>query len=314
MFLACVKGKSVLISDPRYAEHAAVMAQKAKCRFVVFDADFKKKFGEKLQGRFGIEDSVTVAQLKRWKKTFPQVRFVSKSLVVEEFRRQKTEMEMDKIRKAQAHVDKLLLPFLKSKLKAGITEKTLAFWLEHAIRGEGEFDLSFASVVAFGENSAIPHHQPGERKLKKGDLILIDCGAKYEGYCSDMTRCFGFDKVAPEIQNQYDLLLQAQEMSLAQYKVGAKTKDLDLFCRAQLGHQEKYFVHSLGHGVGLEVHEGASISHKSKQALRANEVVTCEPGIYYPGKFGIRIEDLVLVKEKGMEILSKTPKKNIYIL
>ncbi len=308
IFIGQKKGKNFLISDGRYEERAKKYAKESGAGFILWDTDFSKKFGAKMKGDFAIEDSISVGKLKQLKKDFLNVKFTPQNGVLETLRNQKTREEIAKIKKAQAQVDKVLLQVLHDNLRVGITEKELEFKLEMAIRDGGKFDLSFESIVAFGPNSAIPHHASGSRKLKKGDNILIDCGAKFEGYCSDMTRNFGFGDVSAEFQNKYDLLRDVQEKILAQYKVGAKPKDLDAACRKLLGKETEFFTHTLGHGVGLEIHELPTLSKKSKIPFTKNEVVTCEPGIYYPGKFGIRIEDLVVIGGDEPEVLSTTTK------
>lgn len=299
--------RKVLISDGRYATTAAAGLPKDWI-FQIFDKDFKKRFGEVQSGIWDIEDTVTLSELERYKKWFPNVKFKTTSNLWEIKRRIKTEVEIDKIRAAQNQVDSVLVPFLKSKLKVGITELEVAFELEHVIRGNGKFGLSFDAIVGFGVNSALPHHHPSDTKLKQNDNILIDCGATFDGYCSDMTRNFVFGTPSSEYQNKFDLCLNAQTKILSQYKVGAKVANLERGCREILGKDEKYFIHSLGHGVGLEIHEIPGISTRSKDALIENEVVTCEPGVYYPGKFGIRVEDILVVRKEGVEVLSKTDK------
>ncbi len=299
--------ENILISDARYADMAVKNLPKG-WKFQLFDKDFKEEFGKKQKGIFQIEDTVTLAELERYKKLFPNVKFEIVSNHWEKQRRTKTEVEIEKIRKAQNQVDSVLVPFLKSKLKQGITEQQVAFELEHAIREKGKFELSFDAIVAFGENSAIPHHHPSDRKLKQNDNILIDCGAKFEGYCSDMTRNFIFGKPSVEYQSKFEFCLKAQDEILRQYKPNVKVVDLEKSCRDILGKEEKYFTHSLGHGVGLEIHETPGISTRSKDILIENEVVTCEPGLYYPDKFGIRIEDILVVRKDWVEVLSKTDK------
>ncbi len=316
-------GEKILISDGRYAENAKrtlkvncearenALGQTKEWKFQIFDKDFKKNFGEKVSGSFWIEDLASLADLKKYKKFFPNIKFFPKTNFLEEKRSIKTEIEIDKVRIAQNHVDDLLIPFLKTKLRENVTEKLLAFELEHAIRDNGKFDISFDAIVAFGENSSLPHHHPSEKKLKKGDNILIDCGAKFEGYHSDMTRNFVFGTAKADYINKFNICLNAQKKVLAQYKVGKKIKDLENFCRKSLGEEEKYFTHSLGHGVGLQIHEIPSISIKSKDKLIENQIVTCEPGLYYPDNFGIRIEDLLVIRKNGPEILSQTKKELI---
>ncbi len=302
--------KRILISDSRYAETVKKNLGKG-WEFQLFDKNFKKNFGEKFSGLFQIEDCTTLSDLKKYKKFFPNLNFRQKTNFIEKFRNIKTENEINKIKIAQNHIDKILIPFLKTNLKENVTEKQLVFMFEHAIRDNGNFGISFDTIIAFSENSAIPHHNPSERKLKKGDNILIDCGAKFKGYHSDMTRNFIFGTAKPNFINKYNLCLQAQNETLKQYKVGTKIKNLEKSCRKILGSEEKYFIHSLGHGVGLDIHEAPKISTKNNEKLKENQVVTCEPGLYYHNEFGIRIEDILVIKNNNPEILSKTSKELI---
>ncbi len=314
LFIQPQKGKGILCTDGRYAEKAKALANKNNFRFQLVDQHFKKKFGKKITGTFGVEDSASLAKFSWLKKTFPSARFRTQKYTIEHLRRTKTPQEIQLISKAQNHIDKILVPFFKANAKSGVTEQELVFKFEHLIRNNGEFEIAFPTIVAFGPNSAIPHHEPNETKLRPHTPILIDCGAKYKGYHSDITRMFFFGNPTPEFQNQYLHLLSAQTKTLAKYKAAQKTKALDQYCRKQLGKDEKYFTHGLGHGVGLEIHELPSLSSQGKNyTLTKNDVVTCEPGLYYPGKYGMRIEDLVVVKEDGATVLSQTEKELIII-
>jgi len=197
-------------------------------------------------------------------------------------------------------------------VKVGVTEKELAFKLECLLKSEGKFSLAFESIVAFGANSAIPHHEPSNKKLELNQNILVDCGASFNRYCSDTTRNFWFgeinDKKFKEYSIKFEALLEAQSKTLARYKNNAKIDEIDKFCRAELRDEAEFFSHSLGHGVGTEIHEQPTIRSNSKQKLHINDVVTCEPGVYYEGKFGIRIEDLVVITDYQPKILSRVDK------
>lgn len=305
-------GSWVLITDGRYEGKAkALVADKTEGSFMLYDASFKDRWGKLQSGRYLLEDSLTL-KMEAWiKSLFPQAHFKVSSGIIDNLRRSKTEQELGMMKRAQDQVDRLLVPFLKSTLRLGITEREVAFALEHQIRGEGQFGLSFPAIVGFGENSALPHHSPSERKLRKNDNILIDCGSTYKGYCSDMTRNFVFGEPSPEYQKAFDLCLKAQSETLALYKSGVAVKDLDQHCRDIMGDEAQYYIHSLGHGVGLEIHEAPGISVRSDQVLVENEVVTCEPGLYYENQFGIRVEDILIVRKEGPEVLSNTSKELI---
>jgi len=294
-------GQDILISDGRYSETAKQLA----VDFQLFDADFIKNFGDSITGKIACEDSLSLVQFNRLEKYFPKAKFTPQSGVVETLRRVKTDPEITKIATAQSHVDQVLLPFLKENLKTGVTEQALNFKLQQALQDQGKYGLSFPSIVAFGPHSSRPHHTSTNRKLKLGDNILIDCGVTFDGYCSDMTRNFIFGESSPEYLDKYKLLLDAQQRTQQKIIAGASTKNLDEFCRKALGDQSAYFTHSLGHGVGLEIHELPTLSTRSKDTLQVGEIVTNEPGLYYPEKFGIRIEDLLVVTESEPRVLSQ---------
>ena len=230
----------------------------------------------------------------------------------------KRKMKQDSIRIAQAHVDGLLERLVPSLLRQGVSEKEVADKLETAIRNKGKYDLAFPIIVAFGEGAAEPHHEPREdRFLQQGDTILLDCGAKYEGWCSDVTRMFSLGEPSSDFREKYEKVLRIHEAALKQFLPEKSAVELDQFVRKELGSDEKFFIHGLGHGVGKEVHEEPRITSRvqtsetsnSNSVLKEGMVVTCEPGLYYPDKFGIRIEDIFVVRENGPEMLSKTSRE-----
>lgn len=205
-----------------------------------------------------------------------------------------------------------------SKIKIGITEKELASTIEFFIRKQGS-DISFKPVVAFAQNSAIPHHEASDRKLKKGEIVLVDLGAKINNYCSDITRVFFMGKATNEQKIIYETALSAQKKSiedlynkLVYYTCEIPAKDIDLIAR-------KYIIskgfpsipHGLGHGVGIEIHESPRLSPKSADILKPGMVFTIEPGIYLKEVGGVRIEDVIALTEKGVEILTTFPKELI---
>ncbi len=309
-FLIMTEKENFLVTDSRYFLRAKKCAGFTP---VLFDADFANNFGNKFEGEFGIEDSVRFSALENFQKWFPNVHFATKKSPVAELRRSKKEEEIERIKTAVKRVDDILVPTVKKHLKLGVTEKQVAWELEKAIRAGGEFAMSFDPIVAFGSNSAISHHETGERRLQKNENVLIDIGAKFQNYCSDITRNFFFGTPSPEYLNVYEKLKLAQEATVSKFKTGAKVKNLELFCREELEKLAKNFMHSLGHGVGIQIHEMPKISIKSDDILLKNEVVTCEPGVYFEEKFGIRIEDMVLVKDGKPEILTKTERELVVI-
>ena len=193
---------------------------------------------------------------------------------------------------------------------AGHTESDVARACEARIRELGA-EPSFPPIIAAGENGALPHAEPGDREIGPGELVVFDMGAELDGYCSDGTRTFATGDPGEEAREVYDLVLAAQLAALAAIRVGASGKEVDAVARemiAEAGHGD-HFGHGLGHGVGLEVHESPRLATTSDDELREGNVVTVEPGIYLPGRFGVRIEDLVVVTGDGYRNLSGTSKE-----
>ncbi|MEO0091134.1 MAG: Xaa-Pro peptidase family protein [candidate division WOR-3 bacterium] len=229
---------------------------------------------------------------------------------IEGLRSIKSKFELEKIKKAVATTDKVYAHII-NMIRPNITEKDLANEIDYQIKKQA--DLSFPTIVAFADRSALPHAQPTNRKLKKGDVVLFDFGARFDYYCADMTRTVVFGKATSEIKKIYEIVLTAQKRAEENIKANQYCADIDKSARDLI--REKgygdYFGHGLGHGVGILVHEKPVLSEKSTEQLKVGQTVTVEPGIYLPNKFGIRIEDLVLVKSDYGEILTHSPKELI---
>lgn len=231
---------------------------------------------------------------------------------VEKLREVKTKEELEKINLAAAITDEVM-ELAPKMIYVGMSERELAWKLERELRERGAHALAFPIIVASGPNGAMAHHQPGDRMLARGDSIIIDMGARVSGYNSDLTRTFHISGPTTEkFMNVYKLVLDAQESALEGIKAGITGKAADNLARSKIeaGGYGSEFGHSLGHGIGLEVHENPRLSSKGKsEPLLSGAVVTVEPGIYVEDWGGIRIEDLVLIKESGVEILSRCPKR-----
>ncbi len=191
-------------------------------------------------------------------------------------------------------------------LRKGITEKEVASMMDNRMRELGGTGNAFDTIAAFGENASQPHYTPGDRKLKKGDVALFDFGTKYDMYCSDMTRTVFFGEPPAVLSRAYEIVREAQQLGFETYRDGAKACDADITARNLIdsGEFKGRFIHSFGHGIGMEVHQDISIYAKSEQILRAGNVISAEPGVYLPGIGGIRIEDTCLVKKDGAERLT----------
>lgn len=192
-------------------------------------------------------------------------------------------------------------------LKGGMTEKAAAYEIDSRMGSLGAEGNAFDTIAAFGEFSAEPHHMPSERKLKKGDTALFDFGCRYCMYCSDLTRTLFFNEPDERLKRAFKVVEKAKRAGMDVIKAGAQAKDVDEAARKVIDGSEfkGLFIHSFGHGIGMDVHEGTSISHLSDDILRENMVISAEPGIYIPGLGGIRIEDTVLVKKDGYESLTR---------
>ena len=233
---------------------------------------------------------------------------------VRKIRSVKSEYELDCIRKAQEITDKTFNNLLPA-IREGITEIELAGTLESLLYVNGAEDLAFTSIVAFDENTSKPHAHRTDKKLKNGSIITLDFGAKYKNYCSDMTRTIAFGSISTEQKNAYKHVLTAQELALSIIYAGMTGKECDSMSRNYFKENglDKFFIHSLGHGVGLDIHESPYLSQKSEDILEENTVVTVEPGLYFEKEFGIRIEDLIIVNKTSVINLTKSS-KNIIIL
>jgi len=229
---------------------------------------------------------------------------------VEGLRRRKDEDEIAKIREAVALTDRAFEHIL-SFIRPGLSEREIAWELEKFLRENGSDGLAFPSIVAAGPNSALPHATPTDYRLKEGELVLFDLGGRYEGYCADMTRVIVLGEPTARQCEVYEIVLRAQEAALAGIKPGMGGVEADALAREvikEAGYSD-YFGHGLGHGVGLAVHEGPRLSYLAEDdVLEPGMVVTVEPGIYLPGEFGIRIEDLCVVRDHGLEVLTRSPK------
>jgi Xaa-Pro aminopeptidase len=195
-------------------------------------------------------------------------------------------------------------------IRSGLKEMEVAAELEHAARLAGAEAMSFETIVASGERSSLPHGRASAAKLPKRGFLTLDFGVVVDGYCSDMTRTLHLGNATQEEFDVYHAVLEAQEAAVAAIAPGVQVGDVDEAARSVLRREklDQYFTHSTGHGVGLEIHEGPRIAAEQKQQLKRGMVITVEPGVYLPGKFGVRIEDMVLVTTAGGEVLTPSVK------
>ncbi len=256
---------------------------------------------------------VTVDELERLDKATPDsVALVPVKGVVEQIRLLKDSFELHRLEDAaKIAVDALAQLIDAGELRAGRTEKEVAADLEHRMRLLGSERVSFDTIVASGPNSALPHYAAGDRELTDGDLVTIDFGAHYVGFNSDMTRTFCIGEPGDFNREIYEIVLQAQKAGVAAATPGRPLVDVDKACRdiiTEAGYGD-YFVHSTGHGIGLEVHEGPAASTRAQGVLEENMTLTIEPGIYVPGKGGVRIEDTLIITSGAPKVITPAPKE-----
>jgi Xaa-Pro aminopeptidase len=264
-------------------------------------------------GTLGFDDRhLTVADHRRLGELLGEgTSLVACGGLVEQLRAVKDEAELRRILAAAELVDGIYAWVLERGL-VGRTERDVALELEHEMRRRGASAPSFPSIVAAGPHGALPHAQPRDEPIPAGTLVTIDIGAELDGYCSDCTRTFATGALEPEAQRIYELTLEAQQAGLDALRAGVSGRAVDGKAREviEAGGYGEQFGHGLGHGVGLEVHEAPRLSRTAPEdPLRPGMVVTVEPGIYLPGRCGVRIEDLVVVREDGCERLSGFPKE-----
>lgn len=271
---------------------------------------------EKIQ-RLGFEgDDLKVNELQKIKEKLINVELISLEKLIIKVREIKDRDEINKIRAACQIVDQCFKKIVRT-IKVGTTEKEMAFKIEFWLK-EKNYDLSFYPIVAVDKNSAVPHYDTrngSDEKIKKNSIILIDFGAKFQDYHSDMTRMVFIGKPTNEMINTYKALLNAQEKTIKQLENDNNPVSIDQLCRKLIiDNPLPTYQHSTGHGVGLQIHEFPKISFTSTDVLLPNQVITIEPGVYIKDKWGMRIEDTVLIKEnKQIEVLTKFSKRPLII-
>lgn len=312
-YVVMIGKKGFLFTDSRYHLVAKKVLPKT---FELIDTTvgFSKVWREFMQKhrlkKMGIEsDDITLSFFNKMRELSPGVELIAMGDEIKSKRMQKKKAELDAIAGAQKITD-AIFDILRRWLTPGVREKDIAWKIEMLGHELGADGVSFPPIVGINENSASPHHHVSEKRIKKGDLILIDMGVIYKGYCSDMTRML-FTKPPTTLQEKvYETVRGAQAAGIDAVKAGVKGNFVDSVARTFIKKEGygDHFGHSLGHGVGLDVHELPNLSQKYEKTLPENAVVTVEPGIYLPGKFGVRIEDMLIVKKNGSQLLTKSKK------
>jgi Xaa-Pro aminopeptidase len=299
-----------LFTDFRYVEAARAMAG---VELVQTRRNLYGHLAELLSGRIGFE-AAQVTYERYEQLAAGGLDLVPRRGLVESLRAVKDEGELEALRKAAAITDEAFERLAREPF-VGRKERELAWWLEQTMHELGADGVAFPIIVASGPNAALPHARPGEGLIEAGETVIVDAGCTVDGYCSDCTRTFATGALPNELATAYDACLRAQEAGLAALAAGREGVDVDWAARdvienAGLGAR---FGHGLGHGVGLEVHERPWLNTELPSTLEAGNVVTVEPGIYLPGLGGIRIEDLVAVREDGIDVLSSVTKELVTV-
>jgi len=317
--LLIVKNRLVVLTDFRYVEQVSIQAPECECIRTRGGVDPEVAVHDILKAegvsKLAFEPyKMTVAEYTVWKDEMPEVEFVSLENIPEkQLRIIKDKGELDNICKA-AEIACAAFDDLLGWVKPGMTEMQVKAELEYLMLRRGSQGLGFGTIAASGPNGSLPHAVPGMREIQKGDLLTLDFGARINGYCCDMTRTIGFGKVSDELKTIYNAVLEAQLITLDMIKPGVVCKSVDAAAREYL--DARYpgaFGHSLGHGVGLAVHETPGLNMRDESLLVPGHVVTVEPGVYIPGVGGVRIEDMALLTEDGYINPITAPKQLILL-
>lgn len=304
------------ITDFRYTDQATEQVKHFKV--VEYKQSIELEINHQLKElnvkRLGFEqDHMTYAQYDLYKKTFG-VELIPVSELVENIRLIKNPVELEYLKKAAAIADQAY-EHIQGFIKPGVREVDIANELEFFMRKQGATSSSFDIIIASGFRSALPHGVASEKEIQSGELVTLDYGALYNGYCSDITRTLAVGEVSEQLRRIYDIVLEAQKRGVDGIKPGMTGKEADALTRDYIEEQGygKYFGHSTGHGLGMEVHEAPSLSLRTKTQLERGMVVTVEPGIYVPNVGGCRIEDDIVITSSGNERLTWATKKFIQL-
>jgi len=308
--------ESVFVIDSRYVENAKAQITGARVIEIETNKPYTEIINKVLEENkvqtLGFEDSVmTQAAYAEYQKKL-KAELIPAGELMDILRQSKNEMELSCIKKAQEITDKAFAQAIE-RITPGMTEKELAAEIVYHLLKNGGEKTSFDPIVISGSRSSVPHGTPGDYPLS--GFVVIDFGAVYRGYCSDMTRTIAVGTVTDEMRRVYDTVLEAQLAGCRAAKAGIVGRDLDQVARSviEAAGYGAYFKHGLGHSLGLEVHESLRAAPTENRVLPAGTVVSIEPGIYLPGQFGVRIEDLVYLTETGAENLTKSPKELIVL-
>lgn len=301
-------------TDSRYIEAAENTVENAAIGLADQEKGYVAWLGEALAltgaRRIGFEDeTMTVAEHRLYSEKL-QAELVPASAFLQELRAQKDPEELERMEQAQRIAEKALGQIL-AEIRPGVTEKEIAARLQYLMLHFGAERMSFDPIVASGPNGSMPHAVPTERKIQTGEFVTMDFGCVYKGYCSDMTRTVCVGRPTEEMKRVYETVLRAQLTGIAAARAGATGTQIDGAAREVIrraGYGE-YFGHAFGHGVGAEIHESPNATPGNDKPLPVGSVISAEPGIYLPGRFGVRIEDVLVLEEGGCRDLTEAGKE-----
>jgi len=310
--------KAYYFTDSRYTEAAARCVQGAELREIGRGRGYAALIGEVIAEhqirRMGFEDAyMTVQDWERYRKAL-SCELVPAAELLRQLRMVKDEEELEAMVAAQRIAERALADILE-EIRPGVTEKEIAARLQYLMLHYGASDMSFDPIVVSGPNGSLPHGVPSEKEIRQGEFVTMDFGCICHGYCSDMTRTVAVGYATEEMQRVYQTVLSAQLAGIAAAKAGLTGREVDGAARAVIeaaGYGD-YFGHSFGHGVGVEIHESPNASPMNDSPLPVGAVISAEPGIYLPGKLGVRIEDVILLTEDGCKDITKAPKDLIVL-
>ncbi len=311
--------KVYLFADSRYIEAAQKKVSGSEIIPILRDKTSTAKIKEffKMNGIKNIayeDNSLFCSEFESLKEKYSEFSFVPLKNTITKLRAIKSESELEKIRKAQSITD-AAFEYILGRIDESRTEKDIALELEFFMRKNGADGIAFDTICVSGPNSSLPHGVPGDNKLCKNSFLTMDYGACFDGYCSDMTRTVCLGRASEEMKLVYNTVLTAQLAGLDAVKAGKIGKEVDCASRKVINDAGfgEYFGHSTGHSLGLDIHEWPNFAPINEDIFEKNIVMSVEPGIYLPGKFGVRIEDIVVVGDNGCENLTKSEKKLIEI-
>lgn len=306
---------SYYFTDSRYTEAAArALGEQVKLGEIGCGRGYTALIQEVIAAeglqRIGFENAyMTVQDYERYRKAL-SCELVPATELLLQLRMVKSDEELEAMISAQRIAEHAFVDILQ-EIREGVTEKEIAARLQYLMLHYGASDMSFDPIVVSGPNGSLPHGVPSEKKICSGEFVTMDFGCIYHGYCSDMTRTVAVGSVTEEMRKVYDTVLSAQLAGIAAARAGVTGKEVDGAARdiiAKAGYGE-YFGHSFGHGVGVEIHEAPNASPMNEKPLPAGAVISAEPGIYLPGKLGVRIEDVIILTEQGCRNITKAPKE-----